>query len=161
MRRLGFNQRAAVEDNPSTALRTEPNAPAWLTKLQRIESESLVTFLHYFGAELAREAPKVFLHNERALHELMRKLSEDVKAPSFLKELFWDADGPYLKSQDLRDAWEGAAWYLFDCYGLNSPNQINRRIDKKLEELAKRPKEYRDFVAKAVAEAKLTFKSAS
>lgn len=136
----------------------------WLTRLRQLQQESITTFLWELVATLQDQEVSVPYDDDRPWQKLLLKLQSKDDAPRFVKDLYFDADGIYLRSRDLVDALQGlqmsasvaAANPTFE--NIFFPNNSILRT-KWLTELGHREAGYKQFVAEAANAAKTLFQS--
>lgn len=139
-----------------------------LRELDDLDRDSLLTFLWELIASLEKRKINVPYRNERAWQRLFCDLKREYAkdGPPFLKDLYFDADGPFLKSAELSEAIEGLQ--LGATVAAMNPTFDSLRYPpaslggkKWLSELKTRPRRYQSFVTRAVQLAGTLFTATS
>lgn len=150
--------RASGPSPVGVSLRRELPEPSDFYK-SFLKEPSVGTLLNHIIARLSDDGMVVpdWWNGGRYWHELLYELHKMPDAPESLKKEFFESDGPYPKSVTVKE-------YLFPlmahlCVYAGDTVEVMRKgnIELELGEIPYTPKEYQNFLEKAVVLAKERF----
>jgi hypothetical protein len=127
--------------------------------LRFLQNPSVGELMKHITARLSNEGIAVpdWWNSARYWHELLYDLQKQPDAPESLKKEFFESDGPYLKSVTVKEYLLPMMAHLCLYVGDRTEIMDKYQIEFSLVDITHTPKEYRDFLDKAVALAKERF----